>query len=157
MNQTAQHDTLNNWLALEQPIVNALQQALAGNTPKVRILTAAQLANISETTAPSPAVHVLYGGYTPGDDQGTALLLQHKWITAVAVRHLGNLHSGKAARAAMGPLLAQVVRAMLTARLPGARSTVQLLTPPPAQYHAGWQLVPAAFGVQTVFHKLPQR
>ena len=144
---------VGDWLSLEAPLLACLRSALAGLTPAVKVLSAADLAQVSEGTAPSPAVHLIYAGYTPLEDQGTAVLLQHKWIVAVAVRNVAALASGQAARADTGPLLARVVRAVLTASIEGARGRVQLLTPPPPRYGAGWRMEPVAFGLQTVFNK----
>lgn len=142
-----------NWLALEDALLAVLQGAVAGASPAVKVLSAAELAKVDETSAPSPALHLIYAGYAPVEDGGSSLMLRHRWIVAVAVKNAGTLATGKALRAELGKLQTKVIRAMLTAKLPGAQSKVELQAQPAIQYTTGWALAPHAFAVQTIFKK----
>ena len=53
----------NDFLAVEPHIVARLQQALAGMSPAVQVLTGAELAGIKEAAQRTPAVHVIWGGF----------------------------------------------------------------------------------------------
>ncbi len=144
----------NDWLALEDALLAVLQGAVAGSSPAVKVLSAAELAKVDEASAPSPALHLIYAGYTPVQDAGSALMLRHRWIVAVAVKNAGTLATGKALRAQLGQLQTKVIRAMLATKLPGAQSKVELQAQPAVQYTTGWALAPHAFAVQTIFNKL---
>ena len=150
---TTTHDP-SDWMALEDALLAVLQSAVAGISPAVKVLGAAELSKVHESNAPSPAVHLIYAGYTPVEDAGSALMLEHRWIVAVAVKNAATLATGAAQRAAVGKLQTQVIRAMLAAKLPNARSAVRLLARPAAHYEPGWRLEPHAFSVKTVFNKL---
>lgn len=143
----------NNFLALEPHLVALVRTAVAGLSPAVHVLTAAELGDVKESAQRTPAVHVIYGGYSVAEDLGTAWRLQHTWYAVVAVRNVGAQRSGAAARADAGPLVAQVAGALAGARLPGATRPLVLVTPPPAGYAAGYQYIPSAFTAETIFRK----
>lgn len=147
------HDP-SDWMALEGALLAVLQSAVAGISPAVKVLGAAELAKVNEASAPSPAVHLIYAGYTPVEDAGSALMLEHRWIVAVAIKNAATLATGAAQRADVGRLQTQVIRAMLAAKLPHARSAVRLLAQPAARHQLGWRLEPHAFSVKTIFNKL---
>lgn len=146
----------NNWLALEPHIVQLVQQAVAGMKPAVHVLTSADLADVKEGAQKTPAVHLIYGGYRIAEDLGTAWSLSHKWYVVVVVRNVATQRSGQAARQSAGPLVAQVVGALIGASVPGATRPLTLVSPPPASYRAGHQYIPSAFEAETIFRK-PQQ
>lgn len=143
----------NNFLALEPHLVAAVKAAVAGLSPAVHVLTAGDLAGIKESAQRTPAVHVIYGGYSVAEDLATAWRLQHTWYAVVVVRHVADQRSGAAARAAAGPLMAQVVGALAGASLPGLTRALELATPPRAEWSAGVQYLPSAFVAETIFRK----
>lgn len=143
----------NNWLALEPHLEALLQSAVAGASPAVHVLTAADLADVKESAQKTPAVHLIYGGYRVAEDLGTAWRLAHTWYAVVVVRNVATQRTGKAARQNAGPLVAQVVGALVGANPTGAVRALTLLSPPPASYNAGHQYIPSAFEVETIFRK----
>lgn len=143
----------NNFMALEPRLVQILSDAVAGMSPAVHVLTAADLANVKESAQPSPAVHLIYGGYKVEEDLATAWRLQHTWHAVVVVRHVGAQRTGSAARALAGPLLATVIGALAGAAVPGAAKPLALMTPLRPDFRAGVQYVPSAFMAETVFRK----
>jgi hypothetical protein len=143
----------NNFLALEPHLVAAVKAVVAGISPAVHVLTAADLGDVKESAQRTPAVHLIYGGYRVAEDLATAWRLEHTWYAVVVVKHVGAQRTGEAARAAAGPLLAQVVGALAGSSLPGATRPLALTTPPRAEYRAGVQYLPSAFMAETIFRK----
>lgn len=143
----------NEFLALETRLVELLKAAVAGQTPAVHVLSAADLADVKAGNQRAPAIHVIYGGYVINEDQGTRVLLDHTWHAITVVRHVGATRSGEKARAQMGPLLALVMSTLMGARVDGATLPLALTTPPKPWQDAGTQYVPASFTAQTIFHK----
>lgn len=146
----------NNWLALEPHLLDLLTQAVQGMSPAVHVLTSADLADVKESAQKTPAVHLIYGGYRITEDLGTAWRLMHKWFAVVVVRNVAGGRSGHAARQDAGPMVAQVVGALVGASVPGATRPLTLVTPPPATYRAGHQYIPSAVEAETIFRK-PQK
>ena len=143
----------NNWLALEPHLLALIAQAVQGMSPAVHVLTSADLADVKESAQKTPAVHLIYGGYRIAEDLGTAWRLAHKWYAVVVVRNVALARSGHAARHDAGPMVAQVVGALVGASVPGATRALTLLSPPAATYHAGYQYIASAFEAETIFRK----
>lgn len=146
----------NNFMGLEEHLVELVRQAVAGMSPAVHVLAAADLADVKESAQHTPAVHVIYGGYQVAEAAGTRWRLLHRWYVVAAVRNVAKARSGQAARRGAGALAAHVTAALAGADLPGATRPLELITPPPARYSAGFQYIPSAFQVETIFRK-PQR
>ncbi len=143
----------NNFLALEPLLVAAVKTAVAGISPAVHVLTAADLAGVKESAQRTPAVHIIYGGYRVDEDLLTAWRLAHTWYAVVVVRHVADQRSGAAARAAAGPLLALVMGALAGTSLPGLTRPLVLTSPPRAEFRAGVQYLPSSFIAETIFRK----
>lgn len=143
----------NDFMALEPRLVEAVRAAVAGMTPAVHVLTAADLADVLESQQKTPAVHVIYGGYQITEDRGTSWMLEHTWYAVAAVRNVAAVRTGKAARRDAGVLAARVMRALAGASVAGATKTLKLVSPPAAHYQSGFQYLPSAVLVETIFHK----
>lgn len=143
----------NEFLALEARLIALLKAGLAGQTPAVHVLSAAELADVKAGNQRVPAIHVIYGGYQIAEDQGARVLLDHTWHAITVVRHLGTTRTGEKARAYMGPLLALVMSTLLGARIDGSTRPLALAPPPRPWHEAGTQYVPSSFIAQTIFHK----
>lgn len=133
------------FLALEQILVERLRAALP---PHVYVLSAADLAAVSEATQSTPAVHVLYRGYRRGEPKPAMRVeVVQDWLTVVAVRNVRNVASGTQVRDAAGPLLTQVVDA-LDRYQPGAGfGSLTLADAPAAGYSAGHGYFPLGWRV----------
>lgn len=143
----------NNFLALEPRLVALLQAAVDGLSPAVQVLTAAELSDVKESAQRTPAVHLIYGGYSVAEDLRTAWRLEHTWYAVVAVRNVATQRTGAAARSEAGPLVTRIINALAGASMTGAASVLALVTPPKAGYAAGYQYIPTAFTVETIFRK----
>lgn len=143
----------NNFLAMEPHLVALLEAAVAGISPAVHVLTAPDIVDVKERAQRTPAVHLIYAGYSVAEDLRTAWKLEHTWYAVVVVRNVATQLSGAAARAEAGPLIARVINALGGASVPGASSVLALTTPPRAWYVAGLQHLPTAFTVETIFRK----
>lgn len=143
----------NNFLALERRLLALIERAVAGLSPAVHVLTAADIPAAKEAAQRTPAVLLVYGGYRVVEDLRTAWRLAHTWHAVVAVRNVATARSGQAARQDAGALLARVMTALAGAAVDGAVTPLALVTPAPAQYEDGYQAVPTAFEVETIFRK----
>ncbi len=132
----------DNFLALEGLIVARLKSALPST---VRVLSAADMAGITESSQPTPAVHVLYRGYRVRDSEVLAFAsIEQTWLTVIAVRNVTDLTSGTDARQSAGPLAADVIDALYQYRfgeLSGARP-LRITQAPEAGYRAGYFYLP---------------
>lgn len=146
-------DESNNFMGLEPHLVALVQAAVAGMSPAVHVLTAADLSDVKESAQRTPAVHLIYGGYSVAEDLRTAWRLEHTWYAVVAVRSVATPRTGAAARSDAGPLVTRIINALAGASVPGASSSLALTTPPKAGYSGGFQYIPTAFTVETIFRK----
>lgn len=141
------------FMALEPRLVALLKAALAGMSPAVHVLTAAELGDVAEARQLTPAVHLVYGGYRIEQDIGTAWRLQHTWYAVVVVKHAAQLKTGAAGRQSAGQLAATVALALAGAVVPGAADTLTLITPPAPSYAAPYTYLPTAISVVTHLRK----
>ena len=146
----------NNFMAVEGDLVALLQEAVKDLSPKVHVLTAAELADVKQSRQLAPALQVVYGGpMRIAEDQGTRLILEHIWHVVVFVSHVGSVRTGEHARAEVGPLVARVMSALAGASIQRAIRPLELSDPPRPWFEAGAQFFPISVRVQTMFHKLP--
>lgn len=143
----------NDFMAMESELVQRIQAAVADQKPAVHVLTSADLADVREELQKVPAVHVIYGGYRVVEAQGAKWRLAHKWLIVAAVRNVAQGQSGSAARREAGQLSALATAAVAGESLPGATRASALVTPPPARYSKGFQYLPSALEVETIFAK----
>ncbi len=143
----------NNFLAPEPHIVARLKDALAGLAPAVHVLTAAELALVAESGQPTPAVHVVWNGckVLEARTDGAAARLDHSWLIVTAVRNAAGARNGAAARRDAGELMARAGAALMGFRPPNVAGPMRLVSAPAAGYSAGFQYLPLAFLVETVF------
>lgn len=106
---------MTDYLAAERGIVTQLQAALDA---RVRVLTTADLAGVTEAKQFTPAVHVIYAGDSvpTGDgargNTGRPQKITQRWQAVVAVRNTAQPRSGAGARDSAGPLLSAVITAL---------------------------------------------
>ena len=147
----------NDFLAVEPHIVARLQQALAGMSPAVQVLTGAELAGIKEAAQRTPAVHVIWGGFRLLESRadGRQARLEHTWYVVAAVRNVANTKAGAAARADAGALAARAGAALMGFRPPGVAGPLRMGATQSAGYNAGFMYLPLAFFVETHFPAAP--
>jgi hypothetical protein len=143
------------FMALEPRLVALLKTAVAGMSPAVHVLTAADLGDVAEARQLTPAVHLVYGGYRIEQDIGTAWRLQHTWYAVAVVKNAAQVKSGAAGRQNAGQLAATVALALAGAVVLGAADTLTLITPPSPSYAAPYTYFPTAIQAVTHFRKPP--
>ena len=113
--------TPSNFLAAEPLIIARLRAVLPAH---VHVLAAADLADVSADMQPTPAVHVLYQGYSVADNRTPAFAaVDQQWLTVIVARNLRDITGGFDARQDAGPLAAQVMDALYRHRLKAADGT----------------------------------
>lgn len=148
---------VNDFLAVEPHIVARLQEAVAGMSPAVQVLTGAELAGIKEAAQRTPAVHVVWGGFRLLESRadGKQARLEHTWYVVAAVRNVAGTRAGAAARADAGVLMARAGAALMGFRPPGVAGPLRMGPTQSAGYTAGFMYLPLAFLVETHFHASP--
>lgn len=146
-------DEANAFMALEPRLVELIKRALEGASPAVHVLTAADLADVQEANQPTPAVHLVYGGYRIAQDIGTAWRLEHTWYAVAAVRNVAQIRTGAAGRQDAGVIATAVALALADARVDGAAERLTLITPPAPSHSAPFTYLPTAFQAVTHFRK----
>jgi len=146
----------NDFMAIELRLVELVGRAVEGLKPAVHVLTASDLSMVQEQAQLTPAIHVIYGGYRIADDMRVSWKLAHTWYVVAADRSVAAIRSGQPARRSAGSLLSLVTGRLVGSPVEGAIGTLQLITPPPAQYSRGFQYIASAFEVETIFRK-PQQ
>lgn len=133
--------------AIELELVARLRARLPQTgAARVAVLTAAELANLTESSQPAPAVHVVYQGHSVAETRpdGRAARLAQTWLVVVAVRNLATGKTGAGARADAGQLAGTVAAALIGWQPASAMRPLQLATPPAAGYNAGYMYLPLA-------------
>lgn len=143
----------NDFMAIEPRLVELVKAAVADMSPAVHVLTTSDIQDVAEKAQHTPAVHLVYGGPKVVEDQRIALRLEHTWYVVAAVRNVAAAKAGQAARRDAGRLVARVMGALLGASVPGATGVLKFVTPPKPRYVAGFQYIPSAVVVETVFRK----
>ncbi len=146
-------EQVNDFSALEDRIVELLKTAVAGMTPAVHVLTAAELEGVRENAQLTPALHVVSDGFRPVEGGHKVARLAHTWYVVAAVRNAATQRSGAAARRQAGPLLARAMAALLSVQLPGTARPLELAPAPRGRYAAGFYYLPSAWTAETVFRK----
>ena len=104
-----------NFLGAEPLIVERLKAVLP---PEVHVLTAAELADVAADQQPTPAVHVVYGGYRVEDSRtGATTSAVQSWITVIVDRNVADIKQGFHARQSAGLLAGHVMDALYRHRL----------------------------------------
>ena len=139
------------YLGAEPLLLERLREQVEG----VRaVLSAADLAGVAESKQPTPALHVLYGGYTPGEQlkgsQGRVQASHQRWVVVVAVRNLRTPHTGEDARGEAGPLLSAVLEALQGWRPSAEHTPLELAAGPAPGFSKGYGYFPLAFATRVV-------
>jgi hypothetical protein len=135
-----------NFLGAEPLIIERLKAVLP---PEVHVLSAADLADVAAEQQPTPAVHVVYGGYRAEDSRtGATTVVVQSWITVIVTRNVADIEQGFHARQAAGPLAGQVMDALYRHRLlrapnvPFGSGPLRLAAAPAPGFDAGHFYLP---------------
>ena len=146
-------EQVNDFSQIEERLVELLQAAVAGMSPKVHVLTAADLEGVTENAQLTPALHVISNGFVPVESAYRIVRLRHTWYVVAAVRNVATQRSGAAARREAGPLLSRAIAALLSERLPGTDKPIELAAAPRGAGRGGFYYLPSAWTVETIFRK----
>lgn len=144
--------SLPNFLALEPLLVARLVEQLADLSPKVHVLTAVDLAAVTEATQLTPAVHVIYNGHsiTERDSSGRKVRVEQTWLAVVATRNARKLATGEAARVDAGHIAARVCQALMGYKPAPLSKPLALVNGPSSGFSAGYQYLPLAVVAELV-------
>jgi len=129
------------FLSLETALVERLKATLPSG---VQVLNAADLAGVAEGSQPTPAVHVVYGGYRVVETNSGFSTIEQTWYAVVTVRNVRDVKSGAGARDEAAGLLDAVYAALAAYKPPNARP-LALTNAPKPQTTAGFMYFPLAF------------
>lgn len=140
-------NSLDNLMVLEPQIVARLNEHLAGLSPKVHVLAAADLAGVTEATQVTPAVHVVYQNYRVVETRsdGKTARVEQTWLAIVATKNVKDTRSGAAARAEAGVIAARVAKALMGFKAESASKPFSLAQGPGAGFSNGFAYLPLAF------------
>jgi hypothetical protein len=102
---------IENYLAAEALIIARLQDRLTGEAAVRAVLGAWDMAQIEESTQPTPAVHIYYDRDDVLAGGGKDIRINQVWTIAVAIRNHSDI-LGIAARQDAGPILSAVHQAL---------------------------------------------
>lgn len=144
-----------NFLDLLPLVVTRLRESL----PKqVYVLSTDDLASITESKQPSPAVHVIYEGYSPEKNGPGWEEVQLKLQTVVVVRNVAVLCNPALPAAAGGALMSLVVRSLRPWVPPlEGYSALHLAPPLKAAFRTGFAYLPIGWRVTARMRTTPQR
>jgi hypothetical protein len=121
-----------NFFAVRDALVVALKAALPAGT---HVLTADDLDDIDEAHQPTPAVHVIYGGFSVGEVSrgGRTAVIEQRWLVVSVIKHTGD--KAKASResgARVEPLVQGVLDELMGWRHASTSMFPLTLQSPPA-------------------------
>lgn len=127
-------------LDAETAILERLKQELDAG---IAVQSAQQISDVEERQQVTPAVHVIYSGYTPTREvgEGTIQEIETRWMIVVAVRSARR--GGQAEKA--DPIFNQAIKALSGWKpAPGAKA-LKLAPAPAAEHQAGFSYYPLMF------------
>ncbi|ACL71489.1 conserved hypothetical protein [Thioalkalivibrio sulfidiphilus HL-EbGr7] len=136
------------FLALEPLIEARLKAHLPAG---VHVLTAADLAGVEERAQVTPAVHLIYRGYRPTQDQGQGKIqeIEQIWWTVVAVRSARDIKGGSGTREQAGPIIDAVLEALMGWRPIEGYLPLKLAPSAAPAYRAGFAYHPLGWTTRT--------
>lgn len=131
-----------NLLWLEPLLLERLRAVAPDGVP---VFAAADLAGVEERQQFVPAIHLLYGGSTPGSQVQGEALIEQTWIVVAADRSSADVPAGTEARARAGRVAAAALGALLGWVPEKGTKPLDLIAAPPASYQNGFTYLPLAF------------
>lgn len=132
-----------------EPLIEARLKAVLPTG--VHVLTAADLAGVEERQQVTPAVHVIYRGYRPTQDQGQGRIqeIEQTWWTVVAVRSVRDIKSGAGSREEAGPIVDATLEALMGWRPLDGFLPLKLAPATAPAYRAGFAYHPLGWTTRT--------
>ena len=131
---------MNHFLAVGEHIAHRLRERLHDD---IRVLTTGDMTAVRQQ--PANSVQVVYDGYQPEAPRGSLTGVTQSWLTVVCVHDTKTAgRADEGTRSAAGPLLDDVLAALLRYRVPGCRPLTLAATFPPV-YGGGFAFFPLAW------------
>lgn len=145
--------------AQQTAIYDRLVQRLAASaaTERVRVLTAAELAEVPDQRQLAPAVHVVYDGYSVGDNIAAGKIqgIEQNWLVVCHARNTTGQGNPTPAATDAGKIAEVVLAALLGFDPLGTGATLRLFTAPAPAYDGGYCYLPLNFRLRTTFKGTP--
>jgi hypothetical protein len=135
---------MSGFMDLEPRLVERIRQSV--DVTGLKILNGAELAGVKEASQPTPAIHVIYDGFTAREDKGLVEIVE-RWITVVAVRNVRSARSGEDARQSAGPIMDALFHALLGWQTDGIKPLLPA-NPPRPGFAAGFGYFPLAWSAR---------
>jgi hypothetical protein len=132
------------FMSIEPALVAQIKGAMPAN---VHVLTAQDLAKVTERAQRVPAVHVVYAGPDISESNGM-VQVSERWLPVVAVRHSGDQVGGQKAREDAGPILDAVWEALNGWKPADDWKALQPVSPPGAGFYNGFGYYPLAWNAR---------
>ena len=139
---------IDDYLKAEGLIIARLKATI----PALRVVMGvADAAKIEEATQVTPNALVIYhGDAVPGTGDsragsGAGQFVVQRWMVTLCVRHAGDVRGGSGARAAAGPLLADVIEALSGWKPATEFRPLQRTNAPLPDYNKGFAYFPLMF------------
>lgn len=139
------------FLAPEAALITRLEEKLTAASNAARVFTAAQMATIEERAQITPALYIVFEGYTPTQDVngGRVQQIEQSWTITVAVRNASGQGTGSGVRAAAVPLIELVLAALCGWKPDPAFSGMALADGPGPLFSEGYGYFPLRFTTRT--------
>ena len=149
----------DNFLALEPMLVSHLQARLdallptpTAMSPRVMVLSARDVAAVAEASQYTPAVHIVYQGFSIQEHRtdGLSNRIEQTWLAVVATRNVRDTLTGSAARVDAGTIALHVAQALMGFKAAPLTKPLQLANAPAAAFTVGFQYLPLAFVAEVI-------
>lgn len=144
---------LVDFLAVGAEIQARLRAEFSGTAADtVHVLSAADLAGVTEERQLTPALHVVLQGYRPLEDRrdGRAARIEQTWLVVAVTRNVRSVRSGEDARHEAGRLALRAMTRLMGWRPPSAASPLSLAAAPGPRFVAGALYLPLALTTDLV-------
>jgi len=146
---------LDNYLAAEQLLIERLKQAV----PEfARVSDWSEYSTLDESIAITPAAYVVYGGdqLRPAGGRGEVQRIDQIWGVVIVVRNVAQRLAGTAIREEAGPLMMQVLRALMGWQLADQLRPLERMAAPRPQYEKLVGYFPLQFATGLIIKGDPQ-
>lgn len=140
------------FLDVEEAVVTHLQGRINEAQAPARVFTAAQLAHIEERAQITPAIYVLFDGYTPTQEvgQGRVQQIEQTWSIVIAVRNAYGAETGAGVRREASFYLDLALSALCGFKAAPEFSGMALADGPGPNFAEGYGYFPLTFKTRVV-------
>ena len=147
------------FVAIQDAIIARLTVVLGSNpvTEKTKIITAAELSRVPESRQFAPAVHVIYGGHSVGEQiaGGRVQSVVQNWLVVCTARNAIGQGDPAPATIDAGKMGEVVLGALLGFDPLGNGAQLRLADAPGPEYDGGYCYLPLNFRLRSTFKGIP--